>query len=187
MYSTLQHHHKTQRTNRRQHLLSNVDHHACEPQAASFAYIFLGMVRRSGIFRRTLIPLANSMITNGSIRRRQSFCGSASSILMILGTVAIFAVSGIFVKMLPAKVSLMKSSKSASKPGCIVEKERTWHGGHPAQDRPGSCWCGGDEYCMCTPSVAIDIVLYSKSEVDDRYSVWVVRRGDTGQLATIGG
>jgi 8-oxo-dGTP diphosphatase len=40
---------------------------------------------------------------------------------------------------------------------------------------------------MCTPSVAIDIVLYSKSPNEDDYSVWVVKRGDTGQLATIGG
>lgn len=38
---------------------------------------------------------------------------------------------------------------------------------------------------MCTPSVAIDIVLYSKEE--NGYSVWAVRRSDTGQLATIGG
>jgi hypothetical protein len=42
---------------------------------------------------------------------------------------------------------------------------------------------------MCTPSVAVDIVIYSKtkSNDDDGYDVWVVRRADTGQLATIGG
>ena len=39
---------------------------------------------------------------------------------------------------------------------------------------------------MCTPSVAIDVVLYSKTETET-YSVWAVRRVDTGQLATIGG
>jgi hypothetical protein len=148
----------------------------------------------SGAFRRRqshIIPLSstNAMTTNSSIRRRNIYCYScsASSILMVLGIVTIVVVSGIFVKMLPANVSLTESLKSASKSGCIVGKERTWHGGHPAQDRPGSCWCGGDEYCMCTPSVAVDIVLYSRTDSKDGYSVWVVRRRDTGQLATIGG
>ncbi len=145
-------------------------------------------------FRRPqshIIPLlsTNAMATNGSVRRRQTyFCRcSASSLFIILGIVTVVVVSYLFVKMIPAKVSLMASSKSASKSGCIVGEERTWHGGHPAQDRPGSCWCGGDEYCMCTPSLAVDIVLYSRTESKDGYSVWVVRRRDTGQLATIGG
>mmetsp|Transcript_23125 Transcript_23125/g.38094 ORF Transcript_23125/g.38094 Transcript_23125/m.38094 type:complete len:351 (-) Transcript_23125:311-1363(-) len=92
---------------------------------------------------------------------------------------------------------------------CPHGQERTWHGGHPAQTHPGSCWCGQDEYCMCTPSVAIDIVLYQKRRSGtttafnnspksigtnesnqnnkDKYDVWVVRRSDTNQLATIGG
>jgi hypothetical protein len=106
---------------------------------------------------------------------------------MMLGIVTIVVVSFIFVTMIPAMASLMASSKMASKSGRIIGKERTWHGGHPAQDRPGSCWCGGDEYCMCTPSLAVDVVLYSRTESKDGYSVWVVRRRDTGQLATIGG
>ncbi len=147
------------------------------------------MVRRSDIFRRPshIIPLSltNTMTSNGSIRRHQTSRGSASSMLMIIGIVVTFVVLGTFVKMLPTKVSLMTSS--SSKTGCAVGKERTWHGGHPAQDRPGSCWCGGDDYCMCTPSVAVDIVLYSKTETKHGFTVWVVRRGDTGQLATIGG
>ena len=85
---------------------------------------------------------------------------------------------------------------------CPHGEERTWHGGHPAQDHSGSCWCGADEYCMCTPSVAIDIVLYQKRPKNDsrinsnsppdgssgfNYDVWVVTRSDTSQLATIGG
>jgi ADP-ribose pyrophosphatase YjhB (NUDIX family) len=82
---------------------------------------------------------------------------------------------------------------------CPHGEERTWHGGHPAQDHSGSCWCGQDEYCMCTPSVAIDIVLYQKratttattksadDEKKDVYDVYVVQRSDTNQLATIGG
>lgn len=40
---------------------------------------------------------------------------------------------------------------------------------------------------MCTPSLSVDIVLYSENETNDGYHVWVVRRSDTDQLATIGG
>ena len=65
-------------------------------------------------------------------------------------------------------------------------QHRTWHGGHPAADRTGSCWCGDEDgYCMCTPALSVDIVLYEKR--DEGYSVWAVRRKDTGQLGTIGG
>ncbi|KAL7473902.1 hypothetical protein ACHAXS_014436 [Conticribra weissflogii] len=75
---------------------------------------------------------------------------------------------------------------------CLTKQDQTWHGGHPESTKSGSCWCGSaDGYCMCTPAVAIDIVMYSKSTDDNNgdggYDVWVVRRGDTGQLATIGG
>lgn len=33
-----------------------------------------------------------------------------------------------------------------------------WHGGSPAFNQ-GSCWCGADKYCMCTPSLAIDVLI----------------------------
>lgn len=67
-------------------------------------------------------------------------------------------------------------------PGGLIGKEMTWHGGHPAQDRPGQCWCGADTYCMCTPSLAIDLIIASGPD-----HVWLVRRKDTNQLATMGG
>mmetsp|Transcript_51875 Transcript_51875/g.155687 ORF Transcript_51875/g.155687 Transcript_51875/m.155687 type:complete len:269 (-) Transcript_51875:37-843(-) len=59
---------------------------------------------------------------------------------------------------------------------------KQWHGGHPADDKTGSCWCGHDSYCMCNPSLAVDVVLTSGADY-----VWLVRRKDTGQLATVGG
>lgn len=35
-----------------------------------------------------------------------------------------------------------------------------WHGGSPANNIKGSCWCSGiDQYCMCTPSLAIDGII----------------------------
>jgi 8-oxo-dGTP diphosphatase len=33
-----------------------------------------------------------------------------------------------------------------------------WAGGSPAFNK-GSCWCGEDSYCMCTPSLAIDVLI----------------------------
>ena len=59
-----------------------------------------------------------------------------------------------------------------------------WHGGHPEEKRPGSCWCGADKHCRCTPSMAIDLVIVSGKQ---REFVWLVRRKDTDQLATMGG
>lgn len=65
----------------------------------------------------------------------------------------------------------------------VTGSERTWHGGSPVQ-HPGSCWCSADDYCMCTPSLAIDVVLADDERPDH---VWLVKRKDTGQYATCGG
>lgn len=83
----------------------------------------------------------------------------------------------------------------------IIGYDRKWHGGHPAEESGGSCWCGAaDGYCMCTPSLAIDLVITSSSAAESNASIqeasalasaahyiWLVRRKDTGQLATMGG
>ena len=61
--------------------------------------------------------------------------------------------------------------------------ERKWHSNGALGDlKEGSCWCSADNYCLCTPSLAIDAVLLSGSD-----HVWLVRRSDTGQLALMGG
>jgi 8-oxo-dGTP diphosphatase len=57
-----------------------------------------------------------------------------------------------------------------------------WHGGHPADSQSGSCHCSSDRYCMCTPALAIDLVITSGTD-----HVWLVRRKDTNQLAIMGG
>lgn len=60
-----------------------------------------------------------------------------------------------------------------------------WHGGHPNDVHTGSCWCGGaDKYCMCTPNIAVDVVIVSGG---NKEHIWLVRRKDTNQLATMGG
>lgn len=48
--------------------------------------------------------------------------------------------------------------------------------------KSGTCWCSADDWCMCTPSLAIDLILRSGDE-----HIWVVRRSDTGLLALMGG
>ena len=64
----------------------------------------------------------------------------------------------------------------------LVGKSLQFRGGHPLDDRTGTCWCSADKYCMCNPSLAIDVVLLSGND-----HVWVIRRQDTSQLATVGG
>jgi len=64
--------------------------------------------------------------------------------------------------------------------------ERMWRSaGSPYVNsdlKRGTCWCSADEWCMCTPSLAIDVVLTSGED-----HVWLVRRADTGLLALMGG
>ena len=46
----------------------------------------------------------------------------------------------------------------------------------------GSCWCSYDEWCVCTPSLAIDLIITSGPD-----HIWLVQRHDTGLLALMGG
>ena len=113
------------------------------------------------------------------LRTRQTTTTNRNSAIALVGSIFILSFIVHFVNSnLPGRKVVITS---------LIQKSSGWHGGHPVSDRRGSCWCSNDEYCMCTPSVAIDIVLYSKSFNEDEYSVWVVKRGDTGQFATIGG
>ena len=60
----------------------------------------------------------------------------------------------------------------------------TWHGGAPDSDVRGSCWCGLDSYCMCTPSLAIDAIIEvpgnvaKPGESEQEPYIVVVRRRD---------
>ena len=59
-----------------------------------------------------------------------------------------------------------------------------WNGGSPGGEIKGSCWCGLDSYCMCTPSLAIDAILEVPGSVakpgknDNDPYILVVRRRD---------
>jgi len=50
--------------------------------------------------------------------------------------------------------------------GC--ECPHKWAGGYPAMKKPGSCWCGNDGFCMCTPSLAIDAIIEVTGPTDTR-------------------
>jgi 8-oxo-dGTP diphosphatase len=68
----------------------------------------------------------------------------------------------------------------------------TWHGGSPTGSHVGSCWCGNDMYCMCTPSLAIDVVIEFEAVVEGStesaiYFVFVDRRDPPFGLAIPGG
>lgn len=34
-----------------------------------------------------------------------------------------------------------------------------FHGNSHGKGPPGSCWCAEDHYCMCTPSLSVDVIL----------------------------
>lgn len=75
--------------------------------------------------------------------------------------------------------------RKAQEPGA-GECPKRWVGESKAF--AGSCWCGWDEYCMCTPSLAIDTVVeVTDPEKGEVLSVLVVRRKDNSKLACIGG
>ena len=66
--------------------------------------------------------------------------------------------------------------------GPLTQLVINWNGGHPLDEQNGTCYCNAAKYCLCTPNLAIDLVIMSGSN-----HVWLVRRKDTGQLATMGG
>jgi len=162
--------------------------------------------RRHHHHHRTTTPALSSLLYNN--QRQIKPC-----ILIVLASMTLFSLGLLLTLISQHKKSAAVSLRSSSSSGndsnnmdnnninCPHGNELTWHGGHPAENKPGSCWCGQDSYCMCTPSLAIDIVLYQKrssaaatsEESNERnnnqeyYDVWVVRRSDTNQLATIGG
>jgi len=51
----------------------------------------------------------------------------------------------------------------------------TFHGGSPSFSG-GSCWCGKDGYCLCTPSLAIECILELK--IANEIKVALIKRRD---------
>ena len=101
------------------------------------------------------------------------------------------------------QIQIERESKSASMNALVASKSATqlegglgyeyesgkkcpykWHGGAPNDQMRGSCWCGLDSYCMCTPSLAIDAIIEVPGEVakpgqgDNEPYIVVVRRKD---------
>ncbi|KAL3933071.1 MAG: hypothetical protein SGPRY_000441 [Prymnesium sp.] len=51
----------------------------------------------------------------------------------------------------------------------------------------GSCLCGEKQYCLCTPSLASDILIEVEASEDDPGGVVFIVRGDGRGLAMVGG
>ena len=59
--------------------------------------------------------------------------------------------------------TIARGSFGQSRFDCPVK----WAGGYPSQKHKGSCWCGVDGYCLCTPSLAIDAIIEVPGSLDD--------------------
>ncbi len=112
-------------------------------------------------------------------RRRRTALPTALQVSLSINLVLAFSLLYLF---LVAEECTVRNSSSTS-PQHLIETKTVWHGGHPLDEKYGSCWCGEDKYCMCTPQLAIDLII-TTAEQD---SFWLVRRKDTNQLATMGG
>ena len=81
-------------------------------------------------------------------------------------------------------IVLLRNSNGSPKDGGLVSRVRHANS-HPSTNKDltkGSCWSIADEWCMCTPSLAIDTILTS----GDTY-FWLVKLKDVGKYATKGG
>ncbi|KAG7361275.1 NUDIX family hydrolase [Nitzschia inconspicua] len=121
---------------------------------------------------------------------KRGFPGKEKALRISLAANAVFLLSLILISHKHDQQKLELSQENVK----ITGSNQQWHGGHPAQSRNGSCLCGGDDqYCMCTPDLAVDLIITSSSKSQKvKYSnavdsVWLVRRRDTDQLATMGG
>jgi len=74
-----------------------------------------------------------------------------------------------------------KNTKNESTVQTVDGNKIQFHNGGFSKE--GSCWCTSDVYCVCTPFMAIDLVIQDSHED----YVWVVRRRDTSQLGVMGG
>jgi 8-oxo-dGTP diphosphatase len=120
------------------------------------------------------------MFTMVSIHQhRKSILPSSNHVLAVSLILNAVLVISLFLTFTFSSTTMFPLSAKQSLRGEAVH----WHGGHPADTQSGSCFCSGhDHYCMCTPSLAIDLVIASGTD-----HVWLVRRKDTNQLATMGG
>ena len=85
---------------------------------------------------------------------------SVSPAALLLGLLSFFCFALCAVFLSPcftspaAHLSLTKVVQGGSPGDC----PKRWAGGS-SKTHEGSCWCGWDGYCMCTPSLAIDTVV----------------------------
>lgn len=67
-----------------------------------------------------------------------------------------------------ASALCMYNSKAVNSGTLTTNKDCPYKfaGGDPSQSHGGSCWCGKDGYCLCTPSLAIDAIIEVPGPMD---------------------
>lgn len=125
-----------------------------------------------------------------SRKRRKPLILPTPTVLQVSLSINLISVISLLYLSLVAKEGSTSSSDCSIR-NHVSETTTVWHGGHPAEDKFGSCWCSEDKYCMCTPNLAIDLIITSGGKNSEGSatvdSIWLVRRKDTNQLATMGG
>jgi 8-oxo-dGTP diphosphatase len=108
-------------------------------------------------------------------QRQQSLLFTSSDTMIPVGT------TPTMMKQLNNRTSISTLYGTANR---MVQRDYTFHGGHPTENElRGTCYCSKvDTYCMCNPSLAIDIVIVSGED-----HLWFVKRKDTNQYAIVGG
>jgi 8-oxo-dGTP diphosphatase len=119
------------------------------------------------------------MFTMVSIHHRKSVLLSINHVLVLSLALNAVLVVALFLTLTVSSTKMFPLTARQSLRGETIH----WLGGHPADSQSGNCMCSAfDNYCMCTPSLAIDLVIASGTD-----HIWLVRRKDTQQLATMGG
>jgi len=138
----------------------------------SVLFVGLGVSKGAMVFPQNIgSQNRNRRSTNDSF-----LCLSLTLNIILLLSILYLGTSHIFQRQDSYRYSEDGSSKGVN---------LVWHGGRPAQSHPGSCWCdANDKYCMCTPSLAIDVIITTGK---NREYLWLVQRRDTNQFATLGG
>lgn len=78
---------------------------------------------------------------------------------------------------------LLRQGYFPPKPSCPYK----WAGDAKNGNIKGSCWCSVDEYCLCSPSLAIDTLLEAVDDQGRVIGVVLVKRKDNGKRALVGG
>jgi 8-oxo-dGTP diphosphatase len=139
------------------------------------------------MFRSKSVPSPPTTITKNSLRNISAFQISIyANVFLVIYVLYkdLHRTSNRYAVTPSETITTTAAMTAQTTTNCFTQTDYTFHGGHPtSSQKSGSCYCSKvDTYCMCNPSLAIDLVILSGTE-----HVWLVRRKDTNQLAIVGG